>query len=89
MIEGIIILIAVVDRAIEEIFTQIGLLEGREGTRAALAPTRLANDAVASSAPALRQVVRRSAPTTHPHHSRPYATVAMPGSLAHKPTRVN
>jgi hypothetical protein len=41
MIEGIIILIAVVDRAIEELFAQIGLLEGREGTRAAQAPPHL------------------------------------------------
>jgi hypothetical protein len=34
-----------------------------EGTRTALALTRLANDASASSAIALRQVERRSAPT--------------------------
>ena len=37
-----------------------------KGTRTALAPTRLANDAIASSAIALRQVERRSAPTQHP-----------------------
>ena len=44
------------------------------GTRTALAPTRLANDASASSAIELRQVERRSAPTTrHPHSPRPYA----------------
>ena len=44
------------------------------GTRTALAPTRLANDARASSAFALRQVARRSAPAPRPHSPCPYIT---------------
>jgi len=30
-----------------------------------------------------------SAPTTHPHRSRPYAAMPLPGSFTKKPTSVN
>jgi hypothetical protein len=32
---------------------------------------------------------RRKRPTAHPHRSRPYAEMPLPGSLTNKPTRVN
>jgi hypothetical protein len=41
---------------------------------------------VAPPIPAVHTVPQTA--STHPHRSRPYATVPMPGSLAHKPTRV-
>jgi hypothetical protein len=49
--------------------------------RAALAPIRLANEARAATL-RVRQDERRSAPTTPPHHSRPYTTLPLPGNLA-------